>query len=131
MTVRSQLNSKKRRLLTVTYSGITLFVFGIILGVKSESLPFWPFIGFGVFFVSITLYGFWGFRCPHCRGNLGYVAMYYGSPFSVSKKIKYCPFCGIDIDSELREQNQGSSRSTGSLVNPAPGDLYANSIGNK
>jgi hypothetical protein len=107
MTIRSQISRRKRKLLIITYSGIAFFILGMILSDRLELSPFWPFIGFAVFLVSIMLYGFWGMRCPRCKGNLGYVAMYYGPPFSVSKKIKYCPFCGIDIDTELKEQNQG------------------------
>jgi hypothetical protein len=52
------------------------------------------------------IYAFLGIRCPNCKGNLGYVAMSSGTPFSISKKLKYCPSCGIDMDTEFKEQNQ-------------------------
>jgi hypothetical protein len=105
MTIRSQISRKKRRALTSGYSGMALFFLGIILLHESG----WPLIlmviGFGVAAVSL-LYAFWRIRCPNCKGNIGFVAMYYGTPFSLSKRIKFCPFCGIDIDIELKEQNQ-------------------------
>jgi hypothetical protein len=106
MTIRIQISRKKRKLLIITYSGIAFFILGMVLSDKLELSPFWPFIGFAVFFVLIMLYGFWGMRCPRCQCNLANVTMYYGPPLSVSKKIKYCPFCGIDIDTEFKEQNQ-------------------------
>jgi len=105
MSIRTQINDKKRKILIVAYSGMAFFIFGMILSHKSGALTFLSFVGFAVFFLSIV-YAFWAIRCPRCRGNFSYVAMTSGSPFSVSKKIKYCPFCGVDIDTELNEQNQ-------------------------
>jgi hypothetical protein len=83
------------------YSGLAFSVLGMIFSDKSTTFPILPFIGFAIFLISI-LYVFWGIRCPNCRQHLTPITS-YGSPFSVSKKIKYCPFCGIDIDSELKE----------------------------
>jgi len=77
----------------------------MILCEKSGSIPIFPLIGFSVFFVSISFYGYWAMRCPHCKGNLGHF-LYYGPPFSVSKKVKYCPFCGVDVDIELEDKNR-------------------------
>jgi hypothetical protein len=105
ITIRSQIGRKKRRLLIIAYSGMAFFLLGMLLSGKFESFPIFPFIGFAVFMASIG-YAFWGIRCPRCAGNFGIVAMYWGSPFSVSKKIKFCPFCGIDIDTELKGQNK-------------------------
>jgi ammonia channel protein AmtB len=105
MTIRDEMRRKKRRLLIITWSGIALFILGILLSEKLGSTPLIPFVGFAVFCVSITLYGYWAMRCPHCKGNLGHF-LYYGPPFSVSNKVKYCPFCGVDIDMELEEQNR-------------------------
>jgi hypothetical protein len=105
MTIRSHISRKKRKIFIVTYSGLLFFILGIILSTTLGIMPLVPFIGFAVFFVSIAC-AFWGIRCPHCKGNFGYIAMYHGSPFSVSKKVKYCPFCGIDIDTELETPNQ-------------------------
>ncbi len=87
------------------YSGLAFFVIGMILSDKSGNLPILPFIGFAVFFVSM-LYALWDIRCPRCRGNFGYVAMYYGSPFAISKKIKYCPFCGVDVDTKFKKDGE-------------------------
>lgn len=105
MTIRTILSNKKRNTLMLNYSGMAFFIIGMIFSDKSGALPMIPFIGFGVAFVSMV-YAFLRIRCPNCKGNFGYLAMYAGNPFSLSKKIKYCPFCGIDIDTELKEQNQ-------------------------
>jgi len=86
------------------YSGLVFSVLAMILSYKSTGLPILPFAGFAVF-VGSMVYLFWAIRCPCCKNRLTPI-MSYGSPFSVSKKIKYCPFCGIDMDTELKGPNQ-------------------------
>ncbi len=106
MTIRSQLSRKKRRTIIPAYSGLAFFILGMLVGIISDKtghVPIVPFIGL-FFFSGSMIYLFWRVRCPNCKGNLGYVAMYYGTPFSVSKKIKFCPFCGISIDKELKDE---------------------------
>jgi hypothetical protein len=107
MTIRSQISRKKRKAVIFSYSGMVLLFLGIILVDKSTFgwLLILPFVGFAVSVIS-GLYVFWRIRCPQCKGNFGYVAMYYGTPFSLSKKINFCPFCGIGIDTEFKEQNK-------------------------
>jgi hypothetical protein len=90
--------------MVVAYCGMAFFVLGMILSDKSSGLPILPFVGFPIFLLSIA-YVFWGIRCPRCRYRLTPITS-YGNPFSISKKIKYCPFCGIDIDTELMGQNR-------------------------
>jgi len=104
MSIRSELSRKKRNVLVISYAGFAIIVVGMIFSDKSGNLPLFPFVGFAVFIASI-LYAFWGIRCPCCSGNFGYVAMYFSSPFAISKKIKYCPFCGVDIDNEVTFRN--------------------------
>lgn len=106
MTIRSELRKKKRNALAIGYAGFAFFVVGIIICDKSRSFPFFPFAGFAVFLIA-TLYVMWGIRCPRCRGNIGYVIMYFSSPFAISKKIKYCPYCGVDIDTDATVEECG------------------------
>jgi hypothetical protein len=101
MTIRSKIGNKKRKAMILGYSGLAFFVLGMIFSDKSTTLPIPPFIGFAIFSLSL-LYVFWGIRCPECGHHLAPITT-YGSPFSISRKNKYCPFCGIDMDSELEE----------------------------
>jgi hypothetical protein len=46
-------------------------------------------------------YLFFGIRCPHCQSRVGYNLNGLTSCFKSQKLVKYCPFCAIDLDSEL------------------------------
>ena len=83
----------------VGYSGFAFTVIGVILSDKSNGLPLLPLIGVPVFAICILLVT-QTLRCPSCSGNLGRATMAYGSPFSISKSIRYCPFCNADLDKE-------------------------------
>jgi len=101
MTIRSEIGNRKRKAMILGYFGLAFFVLGMIFNNKSNTLPILPFIGFVIFSLSL-LYVFWGIRCPKCGHRLTPITT-YGSPFSVSTKIKCCPFCGIDMDSESED----------------------------
>ena len=71
-------------------------------GPKRCSTP-WLFVafpGFAVFFAG-NWYLLFLLRCPRCRGRIGGTVSYLSGPFSISRKIRFCPFCGVALDSEL------------------------------
>ncbi len=52
-----------------------------------------------------VLYILFGIRCPQCRGPLGYAISYPPKGFfSISERIRFCQFCGVELDSELPEE---------------------------
>lgn len=91
---------RKRKASIVAYLGLALGALGLILGAGG---PPWLFVvipGFAVFAAG-TLYPLLFLRCPSCREAIGYTVSYSSGPFSISRKIRFCPFCGIALDSEL------------------------------
>jgi len=51
------------------------------------------FIGFIVrFLIQVSI------KCPACGGDIASTVLNSGSPFAVSKKIKFCLCCGADLD---------------------------------
>jgi len=52
---------------------------------------------------SAALFLGYGVRCPQCRNPIGYL-MYLpgGGWFGFSKKLNFCPFCGLDLNGELK-----------------------------
>ena len=102
MTIRERLNQKKRRLVCAFFASIGTFAAGSLL------LPARTLLGrFGIALVvpgfalgCLTIvYAFFSFRCPLCEGPWYGLAMNTGpSLFSIDRRIRYCPFCGADID---------------------------------
>jgi len=54
-----------------------------------------------VAFVAGALYLLFLVRCPHCRGRIGQVIGSWGGPFSISPKVRFCPLCGVALDTEI------------------------------
>jgi|SRR5215467_9713448 len=100
MTLRESIARRKRTGAIVTYMGLAWFVAWMAL---SNAKPLWLLVAFPGFIVCLagTWYLLFLLRCPHCRGRIGYTVNYMRSPFSVSSKIRFCPFCGVALDSEL------------------------------
>ena len=103
MTIRSQINAVRRKTLVFTWSAFLLFIIGLFL---SQAYP--VFISIGVLgflgFMSGVFFLLFGIRCPQCKGQIGYAIIWPpGRLFTISKKIKFCPFCGVDIDSEIQK----------------------------
>jgi hypothetical protein len=100
MNVRSIINKDKRRLSLVAYLGVALFFVGVLLSPIARHMFTLALVGVGLTFVSVV-YAFFSISCPRCNATWGYVAMYSGGMLSISKKIKFCPYCGVDIDSDI------------------------------
>src|SRR5262245_6109755 len=100
MTLRELIVRRKRTGAIVTYLGFGWFLAWMAL---TRAEPPWLFVAFRglVVFFAGTWYLVFLLRCPSCRGRIGYTVSYMSSPFSVSRKIRFCPFCGVALDSQL------------------------------
>lgn len=104
MTIRSQLEEIRKRLFISSLLAWLLFATsGIFMGMIHPFFRILSVIAFIVFMFTIFRLLF-SLRCPRCRNNLGYVVCWPPtlSPAKISPKIKLCPFCGVDIDSEIK-----------------------------
>jgi hypothetical protein len=59
----------------------------------------WSFAGFFIGFAAMLAIKH-STKCPSCKGNIGSTLMNSGHFVSLPKKIKYCPLCGVDIDTK-------------------------------
>ncbi len=109
MTSRTLTNEKLKKIGVIVLCGVGVFFLGAVFAIwrGGGPPPIISFVGIGAAMVAI-IYAQFGIKCPHCNNSWGYIAMYKGFEFNnpfkiftVSKKIKYCPFCGVDIDKEL------------------------------
>jgi energy-converting hydrogenase Eha subunit E len=102
MTVREIITRRKRKASIVMYSGCALLVLGVILGAGG---PPWRIVSIPGLVISLAaaLYSLFFLRCPACAETIGYTVS-PSRPFSISRKIRFCPGCGIALDSELEEK---------------------------
>jgi hypothetical protein len=102
MTIRETLSLRKRRFVIFSYVGMAIFVPAMILTQEFEPIIIIGIGGFVLAFVSLFIL-FFNTPCPKCKGNLGRTIIHIGGPFSVPNKIKYCPFCGVNLDSSVAQ----------------------------
>ncbi len=100
MTIRQHFNTRKKRVLVALIGCAVLAMVSAVVSVRFE-LVFLLTLG-SVVAAIVTLYlaVIFGFRCPRCRGQWGYLAMYAGPVFSIRKDLRFCPYCGADLDGE-------------------------------
>jgi len=98
MSNRDYLN---RRILPVFLLMLLCFVGFAAASFAASSfpwLPFVPFVGFG----ACILYLHYGVRCPQCRRPIALLTMLpHGGYLRLSKRVRYCPFCGLDLEAEV------------------------------
>jgi hypothetical protein len=100
MKIRSEIGKKKRFAIMLLYSGFAVFLFLLLLSIRYEVLTYISFGGLAVILFAWA-YAFYGIKCPKCKERWGFMAMYGGGFFSISKKIRFCPFCGCNVDTEF------------------------------
>jgi len=103
MTIREQLNQEKRRLI----AGASAFVAANAICICNSDLSRYPWMPIvcvcviSVLFLAILFKLRYGFRCLECGVPWRSSALGQGSPFSIDKRIRFCPYCGQDIDAEV------------------------------
>jgi hypothetical protein len=108
MTIRQLIVRQKRVATAITYSGFAVFALGIILGAGEPPAAVFFAVAIPGFVVAFgaTLYVMYFVRCPRCRGPIGFTVSYMSWPYSVSSKIRYCPFCGVAFDSDVDDASR-------------------------
>jgi hypothetical protein len=66
------------------------------LGPKPGLIPFIGFLGF-----AGALLSFMFIRCPKCRARLGQTIALPAAFRQFGPKVKYCPFCAVDLDEQM------------------------------
>lgn len=102
MTIREHMNRKKRRFNNLTLAGFAIFLISLLLstlfGGEVACVVLFVFIGFLLLvFYSHEL----AFECPRCQGPWHILTSQTSVfPFSIDRRIRYCPFCAADIDAK-------------------------------
>ncbi|OGV63210.1 MAG: hypothetical protein A2283_21270 [Lentisphaerae bacterium RIFOXYA12_FULL_48_11] len=104
MRIRDHL-AKKRRIVFLT-AFVCWLVFGIagFMGSPSKhtGMPPLMLLAFAGF-MGCVFFMLFGLRCPNCKNNLGYAIQWPTSFWGISDKLKFCPFCGVELDKEMKD----------------------------
>lgn len=98
MTIRDKLNRQLRGLHGMFILGLLVYVPGVFLPAR---YILYLILASYVFIVGAILYMMNGIRCPKCKSSVGNAAFSIGGWFRGTGKMKFCPFCGVDIDTEI------------------------------
>jgi hypothetical protein len=99
MTIREVLNKRKRIAAIISYIGLALFITIGVLSTRDEKLA--ALIPIAMLpLMGAMVYMLWLVRCPRCRGWIAPIIGYGGSPFSISRKFRFCPVCGVSLDDQ-------------------------------
>jgi hypothetical protein len=101
MTIRLLTNARKKKVFLVLYSCVSVFIISVLLSNIHPTLIILGILGFAGAFITLIHTYYKGIRCPKCENAWGFLAMQTGGPFSLSKKLKFCPFCGVNLDLDL------------------------------
>lgn len=94
MTIRNSLAKKFKLVNLLVLFGFIAFVLSLFFPSLFVCVP----IGLLVFgFVYLLL----GIRCPRCQNRVGQNLGNLKSFSKTGKKLKFCPYCAIDLDSEI------------------------------
>jgi hypothetical protein len=106
MTAREMLNKKMR------WFGRGLSIgFGLFL--SSFIFVFWRFpplilmapLGIFVIIFAIAYIRTYALTCPRCLCNLGQRGALAGAWFVIDPLFKYCPYCALDMDTEIIDRS--------------------------
>ena len=104
-TVREVLNREKRRCWLWFWASVTALVCGICLAPVCRAVPVLAVVGLvaaglGFLGACFTLLPLHDTPCPNCGDSMR-ALMWLRSdrPFAIPSDVRYCPFCGTDLDS--------------------------------
>ena len=103
-----------------------LFLVGILLGSvasQRDSCLIVPCLAFVVLAVLTGIFVSARIVCPFCSEWIGAILRFGKSPFvrGLPRRIKHCPICGADFDSELKAKasaNQAAQSTAPKVAEP-------------
>lgn len=103
MKIREKLNQTRKKIYLRSFLSWVLILASMVFSAiqNNDSFPILILIPFALFMV-MCFYSIFGIRCPKCKGMLGYALSWpIGKWLNLSEKIKFCQFCGVNLDSEI------------------------------
>jgi len=99
MTIRDYLKRKKRISFAVLHLGVFIFFGGAIAGFSGSKMFGIAILGFVVAGVGTVYLA--RVRCPQCKERIGTLLGPVGGNYSIPPKFRFCPFCGVELDTRI------------------------------
>ena len=101
MTIRAYLKRRSTMFLSlVLLTAVAMMICGFLL-TRRIIPPDTAWLVIALFAASLIPTLFF-FRCPRCTANLGSLVAHFGPlAFMARKPVRFCPFCGVDVDHDL------------------------------
>jgi hypothetical protein len=104
MTIREQLNVRKKRYMLLFFASIVIIAVDVALSQFGVIIvpPEWLAIaGFVLLGVCASYMQFFALCCPACGNSLSSLSMLSDTNvLRIKSSIRFCPYCGRCIDSE-------------------------------
>jgi len=104
-TARDIIDQQKRRCWVRFWASLVALVCGVCLAIVMAFIPPLAVVsltvaGVGLLGTWVTLLPLHEIRCPNCEDSMRAVVWLRSDrPFAIPSAIRFCPFCGIDLDS--------------------------------
>ena len=111
MTMRQKISKRMRVPFVLMLVGLAIVAVGFVAaapGGQPELMVVLP--GFALFIGASVWLHLFALRCTACFGNCGPVIMQQLSWMKVSEAVKFCPFCGISLDTSLEPTEETQER---------------------
>jgi hypothetical protein len=94
-----KLRRRKRWSFAVLHLGVLTFIGGAIAGASGSKMLVLAIVGFVI--AGLGGVGLARVRCPQCKARIGSILGPTGGPFSIPGNLRFCPFCGVELDAPM------------------------------
>ena len=108
-TVRDDLVRQRRKADLIAYGGVILFFLGALIEIGFGMTLLFALLGLPGLMLWVFGHNWliFGTHCPRCRGRIGRALQISYTPLVISPQVRYCPCCGVTLDSPVDEKPQG------------------------
>ena len=121
MTHREHFNDRKRTfffwfafcwIVAIVCSFLSVRIHDLFFLVTLAAFP----VTFALLYVTVMF----RVKCPSCGGQWGWIAIYSGSPIAIRRRLKWCPYCAVDLDTEIAAERGGPTNPEHRIASSSP-----------
>ena len=100
MIARARINRQVRMIALICLPCFAVFAIGMFIANPGPNqFPVIPIVALAIAWLTVMGTFVIGIRCPFCRGRLTQLVFHSGF-FGVSPRVRFCPYCGTNLDED-------------------------------